>query len=73
MPLIIYVVYHNVREDLNVFTLTLQEAKAKRIELSQQNDEYDISDWSIRKFTEGQVFSADFNDFFTNDSTSCDL
>ena len=71
MPITIYVVFHDVREDLNVFMLTLQEAKAKLIELSQQNDEYDISQWSIRKFTEGELFSADFTEFFTNDDTLC--
>jgi len=69
--LTIYVVYHDIRENTNVFFLSLEEA-TKGIKLLAKETETDISEWSIRKLTEGVKFSADLTDFYTSENSPCE-
>lgn len=56
----IYIVYHSILEDSNVFTLTLESAKNKIIELSKETDT-DITEWNVRKIKEGMKFGGDLS------------
>ena len=63
----IFVVYHSELEDVNVFTLTFEEAKNQILLLSKETDT-DILEWNIRKLKEGVKFGGDLSIVYTNNN-----
>ena len=64
----IYVVFHKILEDSNIFFSTYEEAY-KQIEILANETNTKQEDWWIRKLQEGVKFEADFTDFFTKSNT----
>ena len=60
----IFVVYHKILEDSNVFTLTIEEAKKQILLLSKETDT-DILEWNVRKLKEGVKFGGDLSIIYT--------
>ena len=65
----IFVVYHKILEDSNVFTLTIEEAKKQILLLSKETDT-DILEWNVRKLKEGVKFGGDLSIVYTTNRDS---
>ena len=63
----IFVVYHCSFEDVNVFTLSLEEAKNQIVILSKETYT-DILEWNVRKLTQGVKFGGDLSIIYVNNN-----
>jgi hypothetical protein len=64
----IYIVFHTVLEDSNIFYLTFEEA-FQQIEILVKETGTKFEEWSIRKLKEGVKFEADLTEFFVSSNT----